>query len=165
MRYCENFHNQYAYNCVCTKSGENKIASFQVFVSSYQFTVRWKKIIVIINKNFNKIIRISEQMVPIHSYTSNCFFLEDCCSREAWFREVWLYLIIMQLLLSELTKLQMCCQFKAWVLGGRWSSHPDMIKQYARCVEERLASYNITDIELHVDVWRALNDRFQQRLG
>ncbi|XP_053388971.1 vitamin K-dependent gamma-carboxylase-like isoform X2 [Mercenaria mercenaria] len=52
---------------------------------------------------------------------------------------------------------------KAWVLGGRWSSHPDMIKQYARCVEKRLASYNITDIELHVDVWRALNDRFQQR--
>lgn len=52
---------------------------------------------------------------------------------------------------------------KAWVLGGRWSSHPDMIKQYAHCVEERLATYNITDIELHVDVWRALNDRFQQR--
>lgn len=52
---------------------------------------------------------------------------------------------------------------KAWVLSGRWSSHPDMIKQYARCVEQRLASYNITDIELHIDVWRALNDRFQQR--
>lgn len=52
---------------------------------------------------------------------------------------------------------------KAWVLGGRWSSHPDMIKQYTRCVAERLAAYNITNIELYVDVWRALNDRFQQR--
>ncbi|KAL4240239.1 hypothetical protein ACF0H5_001033 [Mactra antiquata] len=52
---------------------------------------------------------------------------------------------------------------KAWVLGGRWSQHPDMIKQYVYCIEERLASYNITNIEIYLDVWRALNDRFQQR--
>ncbi|XP_052764482.1 vitamin K-dependent gamma-carboxylase-like isoform X2 [Mya arenaria] len=52
---------------------------------------------------------------------------------------------------------------KVWVQGSRWSSHPDMIKQYGECVHERLDSYNITDVELYLDVWRALNNRFQQR--
>lgn len=52
---------------------------------------------------------------------------------------------------------------KAWTQGARWSTHPDMIKQYARCVQEKLAKYNMTNIELRVDIWRSLNDRFQQR--
>lgn len=40
-----------------------------------------------------------------------------------------------------------------------------MVKQYAHCIQDRLASYNITDIELNFDVWMSLNNRFQQRSG
>ncbi|KAH3863235.1 hypothetical protein DPMN_026215 [Dreissena polymorpha] len=65
--------------------------------------------------------------------------------------------------IDKLTREEGYLNPKVWTLGARWSSHADMIKQYAACVEERLAGYNVTDIELHMDVWRALNGRFQQR--
>lgn len=51
----------------------------------------------------------------------------------------------------------------AWTPGGRWNSHADMVKQYARCVQEKMRSFDIPNVELYIDVWRALNDRFQQR--
>ena len=53
----------------------------------------------------------------------------------------------------------------AWTRGHiRWSSHADMIKQYASCIQQRLKSHNIQDVALYFDVWRSLNDRFQQRM-
>ncbi|ELT96478.1 hypothetical protein CAPTEDRAFT_169440 [Capitella teleta] len=53
----------------------------------------------------------------------------------------------------------------AWTRGGkRWCAHADMVKQYARCIEQRLKNFNITRTELYFDVWRSLNDRFQQRM-
>ncbi|OWF37824.1 vitamin K-dependent gamma-carboxylase-like [Mizuhopecten yessoensis] len=54
----------------------------------------------------------------------------------------------------------------AWVPGksSRWSSHADMVKQYMTCIADRLVEYNITNVELYIDVWRSLNDRFQQRV-
>ncbi|XP_033729386.1 vitamin K-dependent gamma-carboxylase-like, partial [Pecten maximus] len=48
--------------------------------------------------------------------------------------------------------------------SNRWSSHADMVKQYTICIADRLTEYNITNVELYMDVWRSLNDRFQQRL-
>jgi hypothetical protein len=42
--------------------------------------------------------------------------------------------------------------------------HPDMLKQYAKCVSNRLNRMGIDgEIELYVDVWRSLNKRYQQR--
>ena len=38
-----------------------------------------------------------------------------------------------------------------------------MVKQYASCIEERLAAEGIRNISLYIDVYRSLNDRFQQR--
>lgn len=53
---------------------------------------------------------------------------------------------------------------QAWTRGSkRWCAHADMIKQYASCIQERLKPFNMTDVELYFDVWRSLNDRFQQR--
>lgn len=54
----------------------------------------------------------------------------------------------------------------AWVKGksNRWSSHADMIKQYTTCIADQLKQYDINNVELYVDVWRSLNDRFQQRV-
>jgi hypothetical protein len=52
---------------------------------------------------------------------------------------------------------------KAWTTRRRWSSHADMIKQYAECIEKKLYAANYTDIELYMDVWRSMNHRFNQR--
>lgn len=52
---------------------------------------------------------------------------------------------------------------KAWTSRRRWSSHADMIYQYSNCIKERLRSYNYTNIELYIDVWRSMNHRFNQR--
>lgn len=54
----------------------------------------------------------------------------------------------------------------AWITGksSRWSSHPDMVKQYVTCIADRLTEYNVTHVEFYVDVWRSLNERFQQRV-
>eukprot|EP00794_Sanderia_malayensis_P015425 gene15425-16999_t len=49
----------------------------------------------------------------------------------------------------------------------RWSSHPDMMKQYAICLSEKLQNMNELNIKqprIYFDVWRSLNKRFQQRL-
>ncbi|CAL8106506.1 unnamed protein product [Orchesella dallaii] len=51
-----------------------------------------------------------------------------------------------------------------WVTNDRWSSHPDMARQYAGCISRNLARFNITNIEIYMDVWKSLNGRFQQRM-
>ncbi|BFZ17560.1 hypothetical protein BsWGS_20599 [Bradybaena similaris] len=54
---------------------------------------------------------------------------------------------------------------KVWTGGSRrWSSHGDMIKQHAHCIANNLRKYNITNVALYFDVWKSLNDRFQQRM-
>ncbi|RUS88434.1 hypothetical protein EGW08_003830 [Elysia chlorotica] len=54
---------------------------------------------------------------------------------------------------------------RVWTSGStRWSGHVDMVKQYAHCIERNLKDYNITNIEIYFDIWRSLNQRFQQRL-
>ena len=50
-----------------------------------------------------------------------------------------------------------------WTSTGRWGSHPDMMKQYARCIANNLHKHNVTNVELYFDVWISLNKRFQQR--
>lgn len=60
---------------------------------------------------------------------------------------------------------------KAFIGGGgrthsRWSSHPDMIKQYVMCLAEKLKAHkdiNIVEPAIYIDIWRSLNQRFQQR--
>lgn len=52
---------------------------------------------------------------------------------------------------------------KAWTSRRRWSSHADMIYQYANCIQERLQAHGYEDIELYMDVWRSMNHRFNQR--
>lgn len=52
---------------------------------------------------------------------------------------------------------------KAWTTRRRWSSHGDMIYQYANCIKERLNEHGFNDIELYIDVWRSMNHRFNQR--
>lgn len=57
-----------------------------------------------------------------------------------------------------------------WVGGkwrSRWSSKPDMVKQYATCLARKIKGYedlNITEPAIYVDVWRSMNQRFQQRM-
>ncbi|XP_064619797.1 vitamin K-dependent gamma-carboxylase-like [Lineus longissimus] len=54
---------------------------------------------------------------------------------------------------------------EAWIYRrDRWTSHADMVKQYGVCVQERLRDYNLTNIELYIDVWKSMNKRFQQRM-
>lgn len=52
---------------------------------------------------------------------------------------------------------------KAWTDRRRWSSHADMIYQYSRCIEKKLNALNYTNIELYMDIWRSMNQRFNQR--
>ena len=52
---------------------------------------------------------------------------------------------------------------KAWTNRKRWSSHGDMIHQYAKCIQRKLVKHNYTDVELYMDVWRSMNHRFNQR--
>ena len=45
--------------------------------------------------------------------------------------------------------------------------HPDMIKQYAVCLADRIKlipELNIQEPEVYFDVWKSLNKRFQQRM-
>lgn len=53
---------------------------------------------------------------------------------------------------------------QVWTTNERWSSHADMAKQYAKCIERNLKKYNVTNIEVYFDVWKSLNGRFQQRV-
>jgi len=48
--------------------------------------------------------------------------------------------------------------------GGRWSSHPDMLKQFAKCVQNKFAEFNVTNFKLYFDIWRSMTKRFQQRM-
>jgi hypothetical protein len=42
--------------------------------------------------------------------------------------------------------------------------HPDMLKQYAKCVSHGLHDMGVEgEIEIYVDVWRSMNKRYQQR--
>ncbi|XP_028416528.1 vitamin K-dependent gamma-carboxylase-like isoform X1 [Dendronephthya gigantea] len=59
-----------------------------------------------------------------------------------------------------------------WIGGrsrrrSRWSSHPDMTKQYATCLARKLrdhAAINISNPAIYFDIWRSMNGRFQQRM-
>ncbi|XP_041379619.1 vitamin K-dependent gamma-carboxylase-like, partial [Gigantopelta aegis] len=53
-----------------------------------------------------------------------------------------------------------------YALSGskRWSSHADMLKQYAECFSNHLHTYNMSHVELYFDIWKSMNDRFQQRM-
>lgn len=48
-------------------------------------------------------------------------------------------------------------------VGKRWSSHGDMVVQYAHCVADILKNYNMS-VELYFDIWKSMNKRFQQRM-
>ncbi|KAL5019128.1 hypothetical protein ScPMuIL_004850 [Solemya velum] len=51
-----------------------------------------------------------------------------------------------------------------WSQTKRWTSHGDMLKQYSECIAENLATYKISNIKLYFDVWKSMNERFQQRI-
>ena len=61
---------------------------------------------------------------------------------------------------------------QVWIAGrsrrrARWSSHPDMIKQYANCLARKLRNHeglNISEPAIYFDIWRSMNGRFQQRM-
>ncbi|GBM78640.1 Vitamin K-dependent gamma-carboxylase [Araneus ventricosus] len=54
---------------------------------------------------------------------------------------------------------------EAWTRSHRWTHHADMVKQFAHCIQERMAEiHNLKDIELYIDVWLSLNRRFTQRM-
>ncbi|XP_076799708.1 vitamin K-dependent gamma-carboxylase-like [Clavelina lepadiformis] len=46
----------------------------------------------------------------------------------------------------------------------RWSAHPDMTVQYARCLKDRLAGIGIENASIYFDIWKSMNGRFQQRV-
>eukprot|EP00058_Branchiostoma_floridae_P019142 XP_002604631.1 hypothetical protein BRAFLDRAFT_92865 [Branchiostoma floridae] len=48
--------------------------------------------------------------------------------------------------------------------SSRWSSHPDMLKQYATCLQHRLQEHNISQPQFYFDIWKSMNNRFQQRM-
>ncbi|XP_023227590.1 vitamin K-dependent gamma-carboxylase-like [Centruroides sculpturatus] len=54
---------------------------------------------------------------------------------------------------------------EAWTDSWRWPRHADMVKQFANCIQQRIHQlYNISDIEMYIDVWMSLNGRFTQRI-
>ncbi|RZF35606.1 hypothetical protein LSTR_LSTR005134 [Laodelphax striatellus] len=55
---------------------------------------------------------------------------------------------------------------QAWVKTDRWTTHADMLLQYAHCIERNIVDEhpNMKNISVHVDVWYSLNGRFQQRM-
>ncbi|CAH1105219.1 unnamed protein product, partial [Psylliodes chrysocephalus] len=63
----------------------------------------------------------------------------------------------------------------AFTTNDRWNKHADMCVQYAQCLKRNLettynnglssmASSEVSDISIYVDVWCSLNKRFQQRM-
>ena len=49
---------------------------------------------------------------------------------------------------------------------ARWSSHPDMIKQYVTCLTEKIKDHpeiEVAEPAVYLDIWRSMNRRFQQR--
>lgn len=54
---------------------------------------------------------------------------------------------------------------EVWTDSWRWPRHADMVKQFANCIQHRINHlYNISDIEMYIDVWMSLNGRFTQRI-
>ncbi|CAH1793361.1 unnamed protein product [Owenia fusiformis] len=51
-----------------------------------------------------------------------------------------------------------------WTTTKRWSSHGDMLKQYAMCIQEKMTQYDLNNVSLYFDIWRSMNGRFQQRM-
>jgi vitamin K-dependent gamma-carboxylase len=51
----------------------------------------------------------------------------------------------------------------AWASAKRWSSHADMIVQYAQCIKGKLKEHGYDNVELRFDIWRSMNGRFNQR--
>lgn len=52
--------------------------------------------------------------------------------------------------------------------SSRWTSHPEQLKQYAVCLNDRLKAIlghdeTAQDIELYFDCWKSMNKRFHQR--
>ena len=47
---------------------------------------------------------------------------------------------------------------------NRWTMHPDMLKQYATCLSNKLEEHNVTKPQLYFDVWKSMNERFIQRV-
>ena len=52
---------------------------------------------------------------------------------------------------------------RAWTGKRRWSSHGDMIHQYADCIKHRLNAMDYTNVTINMDIWRSMNHRFNQR--
>ncbi|CAF0789380.1 unnamed protein product [Didymodactylos carnosus] len=50
-----------------------------------------------------------------------------------------------------------------WSTAKRWSSHADMIVQYAQCIGKKLNEHGYDNVELKFDIWRSMNGRFNQR--
>ncbi|XP_039294143.1 vitamin K-dependent gamma-carboxylase [Nilaparvata lugens] len=55
---------------------------------------------------------------------------------------------------------------EAWVKTDRWTTHADMLLQYAQCIESNIQSEHpdMKNVSVYVDVWYSLNGRFQQRM-
>ncbi|XP_054706571.1 vitamin K-dependent gamma-carboxylase-like [Uloborus diversus] len=52
-----------------------------------------------------------------------------------------------------------------WTRSQRWTHHADMVKQFARCVQEKMEkNHELKNISLYMDVWVSLNKRFAQRM-
>ena len=50
---------------------------------------------------------------------------------------------------------------------NRVFSHPDMLKQYAMCLADRIKDMedlDITEPQIYFDVWKSMNGRYQQRM-
>ena len=52
----------------------------------------------------------------------------------------------------------------AFVYQRRAFKHPDMLKQYGKCVKRNLRKLGVQDAGVKIDVWQSMNQRFQQRL-
>lgn len=56
----------------------------------------------------------------------------------------------------------------AFSVNDRWTKHPDMAYQYARCIERNLiegqTKIDSRNLSIHFDAWSSLNGRFQQRM-
>ena len=42
---------------------------------------------------------------------------------------------------------------------NRWSMHPDMLKQYADCLSQRMIKSGTKDPQIYFDVWKSMNER------
>ncbi|XP_015786996.1 vitamin K-dependent gamma-carboxylase isoform X2 [Tetranychus urticae] len=69
------------------------------------------------------------------------------------------------LIIDKQSKREMYLNVEKYSPNNRWTHHADMAKQFAVCVGERLKkTTDLTDFEVHIDVWMSLNKRFAQRI-